>query len=170
VSFREGRRTDRALGEVISSALMVRWLRAIADRNWPPAYRRLQSAPSRNLDGRPCRRTWCNRAERRNRSLEASEPHRMIHGAGAVGERCWQRSQTHNHGVTRRRSASVATGVVAVRLIGEANRQRGRDRALCHRVAGAEQEAPSHDRGHQAAAARSWRRAAPHSGAAQPGR
>ena len=48
-------------------------------------------------------------------SLDASAPQRMIHGATAVGARCRQRSQIiHSHGVTPRRSASVATGVVAI--------------------------------------------------------
>jgi len=62
-----------------------------------------------------------HRAERRSKSLEASAPHRMIHGASAVGERCWQRSQyIQSQGVTRRRSASVAIGVLALRLISTA--------------------------------------------------
>jgi len=61
---------------------------------------------------------WPQRAERRNISLEASAPHRMIHGVSAIGARCRQRAQiTHSQGVTRRRSASVAIGVVCVRLI-----------------------------------------------------
>jgi hypothetical protein len=48
-------------------------------------------------------------------SLEALAPQRMIQGASAVGARCWQRAQiTHNHGVTPRRSARVATGVVGI--------------------------------------------------------
>jgi hypothetical protein len=50
--------------------------------------------------------------------FDAAEPHRMIHGASAVGERCRQRSQiTHSQGVTLRRSAKVATGMFAVRVI-----------------------------------------------------
>src|SRR5262249_6263493 len=52
---------------------------------------------------------WPQRAERRSMSLEASAPHRLSHGARAVGARCWHHSQiTHSHGVTRRRSARVA--------------------------------------------------------------
>jgi hypothetical protein len=51
-------------------------------------------------------------------SLDASAPHRIIHGASAVGARCRQRAQiTQSHGVTRRRSARVAIGVVGIRLI-----------------------------------------------------
>ena len=51
-------------------------------------------------------------------SLEASAPHRMIHGASAVGARRKQRAQiTHSHGETPRRSARMATGMLAVRLI-----------------------------------------------------
>jgi hypothetical protein len=43
----------------------------------------------------------------------------MIHGASAVGERCWQRSQmTHSQGVTPRISARLATGMLAARFIG----------------------------------------------------
>jgi hypothetical protein len=59
-----------------------------------------------------------HRAERRNMSLEASAPHRMIHGVRAVGVRRRQRAQiTHSQGVTPRRSARVATGMLGVRLI-----------------------------------------------------
>jgi hypothetical protein len=34
-----------------------------------------------------------HRADRRNMSLEASAPHRIISGTMAAGDRCWQRSQ-----------------------------------------------------------------------------
>jgi hypothetical protein len=60
------------------------------------------------------RRHRVHRADRRNKSLEP--PHRIINGTMAASERCRQRSQQiHSHGVTRRRSARVATEVVAVR-------------------------------------------------------
>ena len=40
----------------------------------------------------PLRPHRAQRAEPRSTSLDASEPHRMIHSASAVGERCWQRN------------------------------------------------------------------------------
>jgi hypothetical protein len=77
---------------------------------WPTTHRRIQSTPSRQLDHCTLAAALAAARERRSISLEALWPHRMSHGAKGVGARCWQRSHiTHTHGVTRRRSARVAT-------------------------------------------------------------
>jgi hypothetical protein len=60
----------------------------------------------------PLRPQTEQRAEARRRSLEASEPQRMISGVNAMGARCWQsalRQQTHHQGADLRSSSNVAT-------------------------------------------------------------
>jgi hypothetical protein len=57
------------------------------------------------------------RAERRIRLLEASEPQRIISGTNASGRRCRQRSQTtQHHGWPRRSCSSVGAGVTGFML------------------------------------------------------
>jgi hypothetical protein len=54
----------------------------------PPADHCCLTKPA--SQAQPLPRHCVHRAERRSMSLEASAPHRIIQGASAVGERCWQ--------------------------------------------------------------------------------
>ena len=78
----------------------------------------------------PLRPHLLQRADRRNMSLEASGPHRMIKGTNATGLRCMQYSHTtQHHGVPRRSCSSVRQGVsVFIRRVWRySRRQNSRD-------------------------------------------